>query len=92
MFAIQKSLLSIIVVRYSQNIQAISTHIHMTLKNVPQWDNSRATVGLCCLINRDFKSQYRISMVRQGSDRGHARRVEERVGGGQVIMDSPNTP
>lgn len=49
----------------------------MTLKNILQWENSRATVGPCCLINRDFKRQCRISMVLQVSAKGQARGVEE---------------
>jgi len=45
----------------------------MTLKNTLQWENSRATVGPRCLINRDFKRQCRISMVLQGSAKGQAK-------------------
>lgn len=44
----------------------------MTLKNILQWENSEATEGPCCLINRDFKRQCRISMVLQGSAKGQA--------------------
>lgn len=40
----------------------------------------RATVGPCCLINRDFKRQCRISMVLQGSAKGQAKGVEEKGG------------
>lgn len=52
----------------------------MTLKYILQWENSRATVGPCCLINRDFKRQCRISMVLQGSAKGQARGVKEKGG------------
>lgn len=64
----------------------------MTLKNILQWENSRA-VGPCCLINRDFKRQCRISMVLQGSVKGQARGVggKKGRGGGQVFMDSQKT-
>lgn len=67
--------LSIFIVRYHQGTFTpfYLQYINMTLKNILQWENSRATVGPHCLINRDFKRQCRISMVLQGSAKGQAR-------------------
>lgn len=49
-------------------------------------------MGPCCLINRDFKRQCRISMVLQGSVKGQAKGVERKgEGRGQVFMDSLKT-
>lgn len=62
----------------------------MTLKNILQWEISRATVGPCCLINRDFKRQCGISMVLQGSAKGQAVGVEEK--GGEEDKYSVLTP
>lgn len=70
------------IVRYHQSTFTpfYLLYINMTLKNILRWENSKATVGPCCLINRDFKRQCRISMVLQGSAKGQARGVEERGG------------
>lgn len=79
---VQKRFLSIFIVRYHQSTFTpfYLQYINTTLKNILQWENSRATVGPCCLINRDFKRQCRISMVLQGSAKGQARGAEGRGG------------
>lgn len=46
-------------------------------------------MGPCCLINRDFKRQCRISMVLQGSAKGQARGVEERGGEEDGLLWTP---
>lgn len=85
---VQGRFLSIFIVTYHQSTFSPFQlqYINMTLKNTLQWENSRATVGLCCLINRDFKRQCRISMVPQGSAKGQARGVEARVGEGDRLL------
>lgn len=82
--SIQMRFLRIFIVRYHQSIftPLYLWYINMTLKNILQWENSRATVGPSCLIYRDFKRQCRITMVLQGSAKGQARGAEE--SGGEV--------
>ena len=79
---VQRRFLSIFIVRYHQSTFTpfYLQYINMTLKNILLGENSRATLGPCCLINRDFKRQCRISMVLQGSAKGQARGEEERGG------------